>query len=331
MNLSRPIKIVASGKYLPQRVSATEMETKYQLTPGWIEKHTGIMNRHFVTFESNAFMGAKAIEKALDKAGMKLSEIDMIISAGATFDYTIPYQGSVTKSELADALITRVPAIDVNSSCLSFVNAFEIASKMLDGHQYKNILIVTSEIASKGLNTKDPETLTLFGDGAVAFILTYDDKSESAFIKAGMKTFSESVFETMVRAGGLAYFIRDYPYNEDFHSFSMNGIRLLKLIKREAPLFFHEFFTDSGYSLNDVDVFFPHQASTAGLTIIKNMIPEKADKIKENITEYGNCIAASIPLLLHDVIELGEVNRGDLCLMTGTSAGVSIGAVLFRY
>jgi 3-oxoacyl-[acyl-carrier-protein] synthase-3 len=331
MIIEKPIRIVASGKYLPQKISSAEIEKKYDIEKGWIEKFSGVLNRHQVTFETNGFMGARAIESALEKAEMTLNQIDMIIAAGATFDYPLPSQSSVIKSELKDGLTTNIATIDVDTTCLSFVTGFEIASKLLDGQQYKNIIVVSSEIASKGLNTKKPETLTLFGDAAVAFILTYDTQNTSTFIKGGIKTYSEGLNNTIIKGGGNKYFFRDYPYNEDLHSFAMDGIKLLKMAKTEIPSFIKWFFDNTNISLFDITHIFPHQASKAGLTIFKNMYPLKPNQMKENISEYGNCIAASIPLLLHDEIEKGDIKRGDLCFLLGTSAGFSIGGALFRY
>ncbi|TVQ09631.1 MAG: hypothetical protein EA361_15185 [Bacteroidetes bacterium] len=331
MNSEKPIRIIASGKYLPVEVSSEELEEKHNLPKGWSEAHSGVISRHHVSFESIGFMGARAIEAALEKANLGLADIDLLISAGATFDYPLPSQSSVIKSELKEGMSCHVPALDVDTTCLSFVSAFEIAAKMLDGDQYKRIVIVSSEIASKGLNSQNPETLTLFGDGAAAFILSYDESSPSAFIKAYFKTWSEGLNHTMIRGGGAVHFFRDYPYDEKLHSFDMDGIKVLKLAAKKLPEFMDFVCKDLSITLAGVDVIVPHQASKAGICLFKKMFDLSAGKVKENIATYGNCIAASIPLLLHDTIEKNEIRRGDLCMLVGTSAGFSIGALLFRY
>ncbi len=331
MKVNNPVRIVAAGKYLPQKVDSAILEAKYDIPIGWAEKNSGVKSRHMVTFESNAYMGARAIEKALEKAGMKMKDIDLLISAGATYDYPLPNQASVTKSELKDAGDYHVATLDIDTTCLSFVSAFEVAAKMLDGKQYKNIIIVCSEVSTKGLNPNSRETATLFGDAAVAVILQYDESGVSGLIKGGLRTYSEGVEHTIIKGGGNKYFFKDHPYNQDLHSFHMNGIKLLKLAKKKIPEFMDWFFQDLNATIQDVDIIIPHQASKTGLIIFTNLYTLREDVVKGNLVDHGNCISASIPLVLHDLIDSGEIKRGDICMLTGTSAGFSIGGVLIKY
>ena len=111
----------------------------------------------------------------------------------------------------------------------------------------------------------------------------------------------------------------------------MNGKQLLKLAKNNIRDFLDEFFDDLSQSIDDIDIIVPHQASKIGLMLFKQMYPQKSHLVMENLSEYGNCIAASIPLLLHQCIENRKIERGELCLTLGTSAGFSIGASLFKY
>jgi 3-oxoacyl-[acyl-carrier-protein] synthase III len=327
----KAIKIIGSGTYLPNEVSSEEIEIKFNLKRNFSEKYSGVKSRHQVTFESNGYMGARAIENALLNANLNLNDIDLIISAAATFDYPLPNQSSVILSELKNQNANNIATLDIDTTCLSFVSAFEVASKMLDGNQYKRILIVSSEIASKGLNPSMPESLTLFGDGAAAFILTYDEQSSSRFYKSSFKTFPEGLNYTIIKGGGNKYHFRDYPYNVKLHSFDMEGIKLLKLAKQKLPNFINEFLSDLQIEMKDIDVIVPHQASKAGLTILKNSYAFGENQVVENLETHGNCIAASIPILLHDSINNGKIKRNNTCLLVGTSAGFSIGTVLIKY
>ena len=331
MNISRKIKILSTGTYLPKAISSEELEQKHHLPEGWSERYSGVKNRHHVTFESNGYMGARAIESALENSSLELSDIDLIISAGATFDYPLPNQSSIIKSELKEGLKYDIPTIDIDTTCLSFVTSFDIASKMMDNYQYKNIIIVSSEISSNGLNTNNPETLTLFGDAAAAVILSYDESGESFFLKGSLKTYTEGVYGTLIKGGGNKYFFKDNPYNEELHSFKMDGRKLLKLAKTELEVFMDDFFNDLDYSISETDVVIPHQASKIGNTLFRKMYDFDDTKVMNNLSTHGNCIAASIPLMIHQSIENNKLKRGDLCLLLGTSAGFSIGATLFRY
>ena len=327
----RPIRITGSGCYLPEKVYSSEIERKFGLAQGWSQRYSGVEVRHQAAWESGGYMGAKAIEAALAQAKLPLSELDMIIAAGATFDYPLPSQSAVIKSQLAQGAHSHTATIDVDSTCLSFISAFEIAAKLLDGKQYKNIAIVSSEIASKGLSPTRPETLTLFGDAAAAFILSFDETKPSGFIKAGLKTYSQGVNYTIIKGGGNQYFFKDFAYDQELHAFEMDGMKLLKMGKEKIPSFMEWFFEDLSQKITDIPVIIPHQASQTALHLFKKMYDFAPNQLQQNLATHGNCIAASIPLLLHQTIAAGTLKRGDLCLLCGTSAGFSIGAALFQY
>lgn len=329
--LGKPIRIVSLGKYLPQEISSADLEQKYGLPQGWSEKYSGVKSRHHITFESIGYMGARAIEQALEKCQMELKEIDLLISASAGFDYPLPSQASIIKSELSDGMSVNIPALDVDSSCLSFVSAFEIAASLLDGKKYKNIVIVSGEIASTGLNPNNWETLTLFGDGAVAAILRFDPDTDSAYLKSTMQTYSEGVYDSTFKGGGMKLFFKDNPYDPEIHSFAMNGRKLLRLAKTHLPTFIDTFFGDLPLKMEETDAIIPHQASKLGVSILSSLYQLKENQVLGNLATYGNCIAASIPLVLHDAVESGVIKRGDTCFIIGTAAGFSIGGLLLRF
>ncbi len=331
MITGKPIKILAMGTYLPRRLTSEEIETRHGIPLGWSEKYSGVLERCHVTNETNGIMGARAAEKALDKLKMTLADVDMLISAGGTFDYPLPNQASIIKSEMKDGENFDFPAIDLDSTCLSFVTALEFASRMLDGKSLKNILIVSSEVASKGLNPDNWETTTLFGDAAVAAIVTYDEDSDSLFIKGAQKTYSEGTYHTLIEGGGNVNFFKDHPYDQELHSFKMKGKKLLRLAKKKIPGFMTDFFSDLPLEIEDTDAIIPHQGSKMGIHIFEKMYTFKEGQVKKSLSRYGNCIAASIPLTFSDCIDSGDIKRGDLCFLSGTSAGFSIGGVLIKY
>jgi 3-oxoacyl-[acyl-carrier-protein] synthase-3 len=329
--MTRPVKITGLGSYLPGQLPSAKLEASLGLPAGWSVRHSGVETRHRATFESNGYMGARALEQALDDAGIPLAGLDMIISAAATYDYPIPNRASIIKNELRDGLACHIPAIDIDTTCLSFLSAFEIAAALLDGRTYCRIGIVSSEISSCGLNPLDPETATLFGDGAAAVILEFNPGGASAMIRAGHQTFSEGVHETIFKGGGSRYPYKDCPYDPHVHSFTMNGRKLLRLAVRRLPEFMDWFFKDIPYALSDVDVVIPHQASKAGISLFRDIFSLKDRQLRQNLSIRGNCIAASIPLLLYESVKSEQISRGDLCLLFGTSAGFTVGAALFVY
>ena len=330
MNIKHPIKITGVGKYLPKVVLSQEIEAKHNIPIGWAEKNSGVLQRHWTGNESVGYMGAKAAQSALDNSNTNIKEIDLLISAGASFDYIVPNQAAVIKSQIKNADKYHFPALDINTTCLSFLTAFQYAASLIN-EQTRKILIVCSEVSSKHLNEKNWETLTLFGDAAVAVVVEYDTSKESCLIKSMHKTYSNGVELTKIEGGGIKKPFKFFPYDEELHSFQMKGKNLLKLANKELPIFLKTFFEETGYNVQNVDKIIPHQASKLGLLLFRKMYSLNEKVVLETLHKYGNCIAASIPLTLVDAIENKKIKRGDICLFTGTSAGFAIGSLLIKY
>ena len=146
-----------------------------------------------------------------------------------------------------------------------------------------------------------------------------------------MNTFSDGLEHAIIKGGGNEFFFKDNPYDPALHSFKMDGRNLLKIARKEIGVFTETFFSDIEYNINEMKIVIPHQASKTGIALFKKIFNFKEGIVKDNLTNHGNCIAASIPLVIHQLIESGQMNRGDLCFLLGTSAGFSVGATLFRY
>ncbi|MCE2712332.1 MAG: hypothetical protein LW688_07315 [Cryomorphaceae bacterium] len=331
MSSKRPLKILSMGKYLPRQVLSVELEERLSIPKGWAVKYSGVEARHHVSFEHNDYMGARAAENALEKAGLSLKDIDMILYAGGTFDYAIPNQASLIKNEMQDGNLFHPECVDIDCTCLSFIAALNFSSNVLDGEQYRTILLISSEISSKHLNPNNWETSTLFGDAAVAAVVTHSPESGAQLIKGGIRTYSQGVLNTVIKGGGLKNPFSTHPYDVELHSFQMEGRQLLKLARQKIPEFMNWFFKDIDYTFESAPVIIPHQASKMGMVLTESLFNLQPGQMKSTLKEYGNCIAASIPLTLHDCIEKGELQRGDLCMLSGTSAGFSVGASLLIY
>ncbi|MCU0461855.1 MAG: hypothetical protein MUF36_07570 [Bacteroidales bacterium] len=332
MNIIKGCRITGTGKYLPsQVVTSVELEKELDLPAGWIEKFSGVKERRYAAGETNADMAVHALKQALENADISMEKIDLLISSSVTFDYILPYQAALILKGLSNGRKLNTPSLDINSSCLSFVTAFDVAAGLLDGKKFKNIAIVSSELASTGSDPGDKETCSLFGDGAAAAILTWDNEHQSGLVKSMMKTYPEGFYYSIIRGGGNVYHIKYNPYDPALHSFKMDGKKLLRLAIATVPTYFDEFFNGTDVNIEDIDVIITHQASKAGLGLFKNLYPGLKGVLYRNLETHGNCIAASIPMCLHDTIEKGILKRGQSCLLTGTAAGFAIGSVLIKY
>jgi len=331
MKVIRPFKIAGVGVCLPKKVVySTEIEKELGLPAGWILKYSGVEKRHIATTESNSELGADALKKALKKAELSPEDLGYLIAASATYDYPLPNKASMIKYELGQ-VNSDFGCIDIDTTCLSFVTALDYASRLLNDTDCRHIAIVSAEIASKGLDPAQKETYSLFGDAAAAVIISFDNSANSGLIKHDFRTYPEGADYTIIKGGGNKYFFKDFPYDAALHSFHMEGKRLLKLAKRMVPLFIQQFYSGLPILLKDTDLIIPHQASKSGLMLLDELLGYNTDGVINNLSQYGNCIAASIPLALAEAIDSNKLKKGDICLLIGTAAGFSVGALLFKY
>lgn len=326
----RPFNIAGVGKYLPQlRVESQTLEAQLQLPDGWTEKYIGVQTRYIAGTESNTEMGAKALKAALDDANFSIGDLDYLIGASGTFDHVIPNRSSLIKAAFEEAKAYDFPCVDINTVCTSFITALDYASLLIQSGSYQTIAIVTSEISSKGLDPANTETYCLFGDCATAVILT--PGKEGGLIHHQQKTYSEGARNTIIEGGGNQLHPKDHPYNPALYSFRMDGKRLLKLANQHLESFIQCFFNQSSTSLNEVDWIIPHQASKLGLRMLCSLEGVDEKKVIDQLSAYGNCIAASIPLALITSIEQGIIKEHETCFLIGTAAGMSISGLLLKY
>jgi len=330
--MKRNVKLLGTGAYLPERiVTASEMDRLINAKEGWSEKKSGVKQRHFVSGQETAsYMGAEAAKEALKEAGITLGEIDCIIGASGTMEQPIPCNASLIQEALGKEA-GGIPCFDINATCLSFVTALDTISYLLHAGRYQRVLLVSSEIASVGINFEQNESSILFGDGAVAAVFSRTEES-SHIIASHMRTYSDGAHFAEIAGGGTKLHAKHYQEeNKNPYLFHMDGTSIFKLSSRKLPSFMNELFEGTEMDLSDVDLLIPHQASASAMKIIRRKLGVKQELFMNIIENYGNMISASIPLGLHLAIQQGRLKRGNKVLLLGTSAGLSIGGVLFEY
>ena len=292
---------------------------------------TGIAERRYVTDETASQMGAYALMGALEKSGIQYENIDAIICASGSMEQALPCTASLIQCALSRPGV-NIPCFDVNATCLSFVTALDLASSLLATDRFKTIAIVSTEIASVGLNPKQHEAYALFGDGAAAVIVQKPEASEtSCVIHAAMNTFSEGADHCRIEGGGTKHHPSKYQPDSEKFLFSMEGKKVFRLVLETIPEFFSKAMHDSGLTLEDISLVIPHQASGNGMELVRRKLNVDRSKYMDILSKHGNMIAASIPLALHYAIEQGRIQRGNKVMLMGTSAGMSIGMVVFEY
>lgn len=325
------LKIKGSGHYLPpHRVSALEMSEKLGVSLDWLSKCAGVEYRYFAGEETIASMGAKAITLAMEKAQITPQEVDLLIAAGSTPDQPVPHNSAFIHQELK--FPPHVTPFDVDGTCLSFVHALIVAKGLLLTGHYRNIVIVSSEKPSVGLNYRWAESAALFGDGAVALVVAADEGAkEKGPLAWDFATYSEAVHLAEIPAGGTRYPTRsmDSVANEQF-LFKMEGLHIYKKASQYLPDFFKGFLQRQNLTLDDFKMVVPHQASVLALNLMRDKLRISKDKFHINVQKYGNLVAASIPMGLHELMENKTLVTGDKVLFLSTAAGLTIGAMVFE-
>lgn len=327
----RRVKILSTGKYLPKKqVTAQELGLRLGLPKGWVEKKSGVLVRHFVDGETASLMGAFAAKDALEAAGLSFGDIDCLISTSGIPEQAIPCTASLIQKQLG-AEDCGIPAFDINSTCLSFITGLDTVSYMIEAGRYNRVLLVASEV-STGLNWKDKESCTLFGDGAAAAIIAKSDNKESSRILCSrMETYSKGAHLTECRGGGNKYHPREYADNPESFLFKMDGSAVYRLVSDILPGFIERLLQPSGLSLADMQMVIPHQASLMAMRLMRRKlgIPEKKWMVIAH--NHGNTVAASVPMALHEAIGQRKIKRGDRVMLLGTSAGFSVGGIVLEY
>jgi 3-oxoacyl-[acyl-carrier-protein] synthase-3 len=317
------IKIVGTGLYAPERVvTAHELAPSLGRSAEWILSRTGVARRHYADGEAQEDMGAAAARQALGD-----TPPDLVLSASGSAVQALPD----TATFIAGALgLEGVPAFSVHASCLSFVVGLQVAAGLLQTGPWRRVLLVSAEKGSPSLDPGSPESAALIGDGAAAAVLEPTPEGEaSALLAFQMTTFPSGASFTEVAGGGTRHHPFD-PSTTDAHQrFFMDGPKVYRMGRQRVAELLDGLWARLGHGPEAIDVIVPHQASGPALEALRRFYGLGADRVVDVISEYGNCIAASVPMALHVAAAEGRIRRGDRVLLIGTGAGLSVaGAVL---
>jgi 3-oxoacyl-[acyl-carrier-protein] synthase-3 len=327
-------RLLGIGMAVPSRVVtnhdlARTMETSNE----WIIERTGIEERRWVSEgETGATLATAASKEAIERAGLQTRDIDMIIYATLSPDYNFPGTGVFVQRGLG---LREIPCIDIRQQCTGFIYGLSIADAYIRIGAFKHILVIGSEVHSTGLDvsTAGRDVTVLFGDGAGAVVV-------------GRATDeSHIILSTHIHADGSEAEIlwTEYPASarhpritaeamaERKHYPVMNGKRVFKHAVTRMPAAIMEGMVTNNLKLTDIDMMIPHQANLRINQMVGQMIGLPPAKMHNNIQKYGNTTAASIPICMHEAIELGKIQPGNLVCLVAFGAGLTWGSVFLRY
>lgn len=330
-------RILGIGMAVPSRVVTNDDLSKLmETTNEWIVERTGIEQRRWVeNGESGSDLATKASKEAIERAGMSARDIDMIIYATLSPDVNFPGTGVFVQRNLGIG-DKGIPCIDIRQQCTGFIYGLSIADAYIRTGAFKNILVIGSEVHSTGLDisTAGRDITVLFGDGAGAVVVGRAENEE------------HMILSTHIHADGTEAEIlwTEYPASrhnprisaeamaERKHYPQMKGKNVFKHAVTRMPQAIMEGMQANGIkSIAEIDMMIPHQANLRINQMVAQMIGMPAEKTHNNIQKYGNTTAASIPICMHEAIELGKIKPGNLVCLVAFGAGLTWGSVFLRY
>ncbi|MEQ1780116.1 MAG: beta-ketoacyl-ACP synthase III [Hyphomonadaceae bacterium] len=312
------------GGYLPEKVLTNEDIAKMvDTTDEWITARTGIRKRHIAADgEHTSDLGAKAAQKALDAAGLTPDDIDLIVMATATPDYTFPATATIVQHKLG---ITRGAAFDLQAVCSGFVFATATADNFLVRGQFERALVIGAETFARILDWSDRSTCVLFGDGAGAMVLERQEKA-----KAGDRGVKGIHLRTDGRYRDLLYVDGGPSTTQTVGHLRMIGNQVFKHAVGKISDSVRASVQLAGLEIKDIDWFVPHQANQRILSAVAERLGLEEHKVVSTVAEHGNTSAASVPLALSAATEDGRVKPGDLVLIEAIGGGLAWGSALIR-
>lgn len=321
-----PVKIISSGIALPpNKIEAAELDIKLNKPNGYSLKRSGILYRYHADYQmSQAALAVQALDDALNRNNIAPDSIDLLISASAISIQALPYSAAHILN------LSRLPAgtagLDVNVSCVSFISALHIAACLLNGGSYRRIAIVSSELASRGVDWQHEESSMIFGDGAACTIVEKGDGS-SGILAYLLETYTEGLDLCQIRAGGTRCNPRAGIQESDF-LFHMQGKPLFKLASALIEPYLERLLKQSGLALTDIATVIPHQASHLSLEHMRKRLKVSSDALIDIYRFRGNQVAASIPSALHEAIITDRFKAHQPAMLIGTAAGLSFAGMI---
>lgn len=314
-------RIIGCGGYLPSKVVTNiDLEQTIDTSDEWIESRTGIKQRHIAEdSEYSSHMAYKAAKLAIEDANINPKDINLIIVCTCTPDNTFP---SVANKIQGYLKLGKIPSFDIQAICSGFIYGMQVADSMIKSEKYETVLLVCSEKMSSLLNWQDRSTCVLFGDGAGAVIIQKDN-SDSGLIDSNIYS-DGSMYNILYTDGGVSM-------NQQSGNIIMKGSRVFKKAIEKMSESINSLLNSNDLSIDDIDLFVPHQANARIIESIVSKFNLKQEKVVTTIQNHANCAAASIPLALSQLKCTKGIKKGTVIMFTAFGAGITWGSILVRW
>jgi 3-oxoacyl-[acyl-carrier-protein] synthase-3 len=331
-------KIKGLGFYVPDHIVTNEDLSKIMDTNDeWIQERTGIKERRHVNSadQTTTSMGVEAAKKAIKNSGLQKDDIDFIIFATLSPDYYFPGPGVLVQRDLG---IKTIGALDIRNQCSGFVYGLSIADQYVKTGMYQNVLVIGSEVHSRGLDMTDRGrgVSVIFGDGAGAAVVSRSEKAGQGILSTHLHSEGLHAEELSVIAPGMGKrwvtdIIKDNDPNDISYTPYMNGQFVFKNAVVRFSEVIMEGLTANNLQVSDINMLIPHQANLRISQFIQQKFKLTDDQVHNNIQKYGNTTAASVPIALTEAVELGKIKSGDLVVLAAFGSGFTWGSVIMRW
>jgi 3-oxoacyl-[acyl-carrier-protein] synthase-3 len=321
--------ILGTGHSYPEGIlTNADLEKMVETSDDWITSRTGIKQRRKAApGEYTSLFAVRAAREAIERAGLKASDIDLLLCATVTPDQILPSTGCIIQAELG---ANRAAAMDIVAACSGFLYGLAIADTMIRTGQSKYALVIGAEILSQYVDYTDRQTCVLFGDGAGAAVLGPVDGGRG-ILAARIRSDGRYLEQLFSPGGGTRLPPSAETIAAGDHFFKMKGNELFKVAVRSMTDISREVLEEAGLTAADVKLFIPHQANQRITDAVANKLNVESERVYSNIAMHGNTSSASIPIGLDECVEAGNISPGDLILLASFGGGVTWGAVLTRW
>ncbi len=323
------VKILGTGSSLPEKIVTNfDLAEIVDTNDEWIQSRTGIKTRRMATpEEQTSDFAAEASKRALEMAGVKAEDIDLIIVATITPDMPFPSTACLVQEKIG---ASKASAFDLEAACSGFVYGVTVAKQFISTGFYKHVLVVGAETMTKILDFEDRNTCVLFGDGAGAVVLGPSD-DESGFLGIDLGADGSGGVFLKMPGGGTLNPASENTVNDRLHYLKMEGSEVFKFAVRIMGKSSINAVKKSNLTVDDIDFLVPHQANIRIISAAAKKLKLPMEKVHVNLDKYGNMSAASIPVALDEAIRNEKIKKGDNVVLVGFGGGLTWGACVIKW
>ena len=339
---ARPYRVLSGGRatiqpcisglatYLPPRtLTNADLEKMVETNDEWILQRTGIRKRHIVDpGVATSDLAAEASRVAIEQAGLKPTDIDVIVVGTTTPDTMFPSTACLLQHKIG---ATRAWGFDLGAACSGFTYALTTAAGFVSAGMARHALVVGADVMSSIIDYTDRTTCVLFGDGAGAVVVSPSPGDGLGLIDFTHEVDGSGGPALCMPAGGSKLPASHETVDKRLHYVHQDGQSVFRFAVRKNEEVCRRLMERNGITADDLDLFVSHQANKRIIESAAQRLGVPPAKMVLNIGEYGNTTAATIPLALNDAVRDGRLKKGDLVMLASVGAGFTVGSVLLRW